>query len=456
VTAPGHEIRLLIAAVLAIAGVVTAIGRFKINAFPALLVAALSMGLIAGLEPVKVTTAMTTGFGQILGGVAPVLGLGGILGALVLGSGGAERIASAMLGACGPRGACWMIAGVAMLIGAPLFFETGLILLMPVIIALGQRLEHEGLGRPGSGYVRAGIPALAGLSVMHGLVAPHPGPLIAINALEAPLGRTFLIGLAMALPTVIIAGPLFGGWVARFAGASPPQAAAPVDDEDSQTRSAGLWATLFTLLLPGLLILAKTIADLDLAPASPFRGLADALGAPTIALLAAVLVGTFTLGAALGLTRDAIAHRVASGLPAMAAILLVIGAGGAFKQVLVDSGIGAALASAAALAHLSPLVVGWLLAVTIRLATGSATVATTTAAGVMAAAVQGTSVDRSLLALSIGGGSLFFSHVNDAGFWMVRELLGLSVADTFKTWSVMETLISLAVLGLVLAASVVL
>jgi GntP family gluconate:H+ symporter len=213
---------------------------------------------------------------------------------------------------------------------------------------------------------------------------------------------------------------------------------------------------LFTLLLPGLLILAKTIADLDLAPASPFRGLADALGAPTIALLAAVLVGTFTLGAALGLTRDAIAHRVASGLPAMAAILLVIGAGGAFKQVLVDSGIGAALASAAALAHLSPLVVGWLLAVTIRLATGSATVATTTAAGVMAAAVQGTSVDRSLLALSIGGGSLFFSHVNDAGFWMVRELLGLSVADTFKTWSVMETLISLAVLGLVLAASVVL
>jgi len=451
----GHEARLLLCALLAIVAVVVVIGRFKIHAFPALLVAALMMGLGAGLDPVKVTAAISTGFGQILGGVGAVIGLGAILGAMVLGSGGGERIAAAMLKHSGPRGATWMIAAVAMLIGAPLFFETGLVLMMPVIIALGQRLEADGQGSAGSGYMRAAIPALAGLSVMHGLVAPHPGPLIAITALTAPLGRTFLIGLAMAIPTVILAGPVFGGAVARFASANPAQVAEPIDHAETQTRSAGLWATSLTLLLPGILILAKTLADAGLTPASPARGLADVLGAPTIALLAAVIVSMFTLGRALGLRREAISRRVASGLPGMAAILLVIGAGGAFKQVLVDSGVGAALAGAAAQGHLPPILVGWLLAVSIRLATGSATVATTTAAGVLAAAVQGTGVDRSLLALSIGGGSLFFSHVNDAGFWMVREFLGLSVADTFKTWSVMETIISVMVLGLTLAASAV-
>jgi len=457
VNLPAHETRLLICALLAVAGVVIAIGRFKINAFPALLCAALLMGLGAGLDPAKVVAAISTGFGQILGGVGAVVGLGAILGAMVLGSGGAEQIATAMLKACGPKGATWMIAGVAMLIGAPLFFETGLVLLMPVIIALGARLEASSDGAPGAGYMRAAIPALAGLSVMHGLVAPHPGPLIAINALEAPLGRTFLIGLAMAVPTVVVAGPLLGGLVGRFAHARPAQVADPVDYDERQTKQAGLWATTLTLLTPGVLILAKTIADQTLAPTALIRVCADVTGAPTIALLVAVLLSMLTLGKALGLNQDAIARRVSSGLPAMAGILLVIGGGGAFKQVLVDSGVGAALAGAAGQAHLSPLLVGWLLAVVIRLATGSATVATTTAAGVMAAAIHGLpGVDRSLMALAIGGGSLFFSHVNDAGFWMVREFLGLSVADTFKTWSLMETVISVMVLAMALAASVVL
>ena len=451
---PAHESRLLICAVLAVASVVVAISRFKLNAFLALLAAALLMGLGAGMDPTKVVAGIGTGFGQILGGVGAVIGLGAILGAMVLGSGGAERIASALVSACGPKGATWMVAGAAMLIGAPLFFETGLVLMMPVIIALGARLEADGQGPAGAGYVRAAMPALAGLSIMHGLVPPHPGPLIAINALDAPLGRTFLIGLAMAIPTVIITGPLFGAVVSRFARACPAQVAEPVDYAEQQTRSAGLWATVGTLLTPGVLILAKTVGDLSLASTSPWRAAGDVVGAPTIALLIAVGLSLFTLGSALGLRGDAISRRVSSGLPAMAGILLVIGAGGAFKEILVESGLGAALSGAAAQAHLSPILVGWLLAVSIRLATGSATVATTTAAGVMAVALHSApGVDRSLLALAIGGGSLFFSHVNDAGFWMVREFLGLSIADTFKTWSVMETIISVMVLGMALTAA---
>jgi GntP family gluconate:H+ symporter len=215
-------------------------------------------------------------------------------------------------------------------------------------------------------------------------------------------------------------------------------------------------ATLATLMTPIALIFAKTTADLTLADTSALRAWADVVGTPTVALLIAVLMSMVTLGSNLGLNRDAVARRVASGLPAMAAILMVIGAGGSFKEILIQSGVGPALADAAAQAHMSPLLVGWLLAVGVRLATGSATVATTTAAGVMAATLHGAgAADRSLLALAIGGGSLFFSHVNDAGFWMVREFLGLSIADTFKTWTTMETIISVMVLGLVLLAGAV-
>ncbi len=455
--AAAHEMRLLVAALLAIAAVVVLVSKFRVHAFLALLIAALGMGLGAGLDPNKVITAIGTGFGQIMGGVGAVVGLGAMLGALVLGSGGAERLASAVLKICGPKGAPWIIAGVAMLVGAPLFFETGLVLMMPIIVALGARLEEAQPGSNGGGYVRAAVPALSGLSVMHGLVPPHPGPLIAITALGAPLGRTFLIGAAMAIPVVIVSGPLLGDFIWRFAHARPVMKFETVVGAGQQKRQASLGATLFALLLPGVLILGKTVADLVLPSGDAARMVADIAGAPTIALLISVLIALVTLGLFLGLDSDTAARRAASGVPAIAGLLLIIGGGGAFKQVLVDSGVGAVLAGAAASAHLSPILVGWLLAVSIRLATGSATVATTTAAGVMASAMHGmTGVDPAILALAIGGGSLFLSHVNDAGFWMVREFLGLSMADTFKTWSLTETIVSVMVLGLALGAAAVL
>ncbi len=445
---------MLISAAVAVAAVVILVSRLRLHAFLALLLAGLIMGLGAGLDPDKVAADLGTGFGQIMGGVGSVVGLGAMLGALVLSSGGAERIASSVMKHCGARGAPWMIAAVSMLVGAPLFFETGLVLMMPMIVALGARLEAAAPGARGGGYVRAAVPALAGLSVMHGLVPPHPGPLIAVTALGAPLGRTFLLGAAMAIPVVIVTGPLYGAVIWRFAHARPVLRFEHVDGAELQTRQAGLGATLFALLLPGALILAKTVADLG--PAGPARAVADLVGAPAVALLIAVLVSLFTLGVRLGLPGEIVCRRAASGIPTIAGLLLVIGGGGAFKQVLVDSGVGQALAELAGRGHLSPILVGWLLAVSIRLATGSATVATTTAAGVMAAAMHGTGVDPALLALAIGGGSLFFSHVNDAGFWMVREYLGLSMADTFKTWSTVETIVSVMVLGMTLAASTVL
>ncbi len=447
----GHDAALLAGVVVAVVFIIVSIGRLRLHAFPALLIAAMLMGLFAGLPATTIATALETGFGQILGGVGPVLGLGAMLGGLIGGSGGAVRLADAIVRRSGARGAPWALAATAMLIGSPLFFETGVVLVMPVIVAVGRRMETERPMAGRSATMHAAIAAFAGLSVMHGLVPPHPGPMIAVNGLHAPLGRTFLLGILIALPIVALAGPLFGAWAARLASPHPQTALAEENAGSAERPVASAldagWLTAFVLLTPVLLILARSIADLTLPAGHGLRPLLDLAGAPAIALLVAVLIALATFGR----NQAAAAGLAASGLPGIASILLVVGGGGAFKQVLVEAGIGPEIAHAAAALSLTPLLVGWLLAALIRVVTGSATVATITASGVMAASIQaGLPVDLSLLALSIGGGSLFLSHVNDAGFWIVREYLGLSVNETLRTWSVMETIISLLVLGEVL------
>jgi gluconate:H+ symporter, GntP family len=433
-----HE---LLGLVLAIAAVVGLVSGAKLHAFPALLLVALALALYAGLAPAKAVGALSTGFGQTLGGVGPVLGLGAMLGAMVEASGGARRLAGSVVGRFGPAGAPWTVAAVALLVGAPLFFETGVVVLLPLVLAVGSELDRVQPGR--SGVVRAAVPALAGLGCMHALVPPHPGPLIALEALHAPFGRTFLIGAGLALPIVALTGPLFGQLAARFAVAAPPLA--QVAEVEGVAASPGAGRTLSLLLFPVVLILARAVADLAL-PGTGVTGALDIVGAPAVALLFAVLVAPRWLrgGAKLG-------GRGRDGLLAVAGVILVIGGGGAFKEVLVESGIGPALAAVAAGLHAPPLVAGWLMAVMVRLATGSSTVATITAAGALAAAAgAGLHADPALMTLAIGGGSLFLSHVNDAGFWLVRETLGLSLADTFKTWSTLATLISLLTLAAVL------
>jgi GntP family gluconate:H+ symporter len=326
--------------------------------------------------------------------------------------------------------------------------------------------------------------------VLHGLVPPHPGPLVAIDALKADLGRTLLFGLICAIPCVVLAGPVFGSWISRRLDLPVPvmfgsredvrrsgDQAGPVDDlggvtsggeraavgtavstavEAPPRRLPGLAPTIITVLLPVVLMLLRAIGELTLDKGNGLRSVLDVIGTPMIALLAGVVLAMFTLGTAVGFGRQKISATLGGSLPAIAGILLIVAAGGGFKQVLIDAGVGDMVDSAAEHFSINALVLGWLVAVGIRLATGSATVATITAAGIVAPLAGDLSSNHvALLALAIGAGSLFFSHVNDAGFWLVKEYFGMSVGQTIKSWSVMETIISVVGLLSVLALSAV-
>jgi GntP family gluconate:H+ symporter len=361
-------------------------------------------------------------------------------------------VVDTILAWAGERRLAWAMALIAMVIGIPLFFEVGVVLLMPVILLMARR--------SGVSIVRVGIPALAGLSVMHGLVPPHPGPLIAVNALDADLGHTMGLGLLLAVPTVIVAGPLFGGWIGRRVSPEPPPGLLDQLTRAQAAPPAGpprFGVTLATILLPVALMLGRSVADVALPKGSAARAWVDFAGDPLVALLASVIVATFTFGYLRGFTRRRVEVVLATSLGPIAGIVMIIGAGGGFKQLLIAAGIGTSIGKAAASSAVSPLLLAWLIAVGIRLATGSATVATVTASGLMAPILKSLpgATSAPLAALAVGAGSLFFSHVNDAGFWLVKEYFGMTVGETLATWSAMETILSVVGLVLVLAAAVV-
>jgi GntP family gluconate:H+ symporter len=339
---------------------------------------------------------------------------------------------------------------VGAIIGLPMFFEIGLVLLMPVIYLVSRRSQLS--------LITVGIPALAGLSAMHGFVPPHPGPLTAIGLLGADLGITLALGVVVAVPTIILAGPLFGKLAGRWVVVDAPDTFdAERFSEDEVRRRPSFAITLFSVLLPVVLMLGKALVDIFIDDKSNLvRQVFDTLGTPLIALLIAVIVGMFTLGRGAAMGRDEIVKTIESGLPPVAGIILIVAAGGGFKQVLVDSGIGTLLARWAEGASISVLVLSWVIAVLIRLATGSATVATITASSLVVPLVAGLpSSEVSLVVLAVGAGSLFFSHVNDAGFWLVNQYFRLTVGQTIKTWSIMETVLSVSGLAVVLLLDLV-
>ncbi|MEU4788528.1 SLC13 family permease [Micromonospora tulbaghiae] len=473
------DTQLVLAALLGIAAVVLLIAWGKVHPFLALILGAAVLGVVAAVPVDKIVTSFSGGVGSTVGGVGLLIALGAMIGGLLAESGGADGIVERVVGRVSGTALPWAMAGVAALIGLPLFFEVGVVLLVPIVLLVSLRVNIP--------LIKIGIPALAGLSVLHGLVPPHPGPLVAIDALGANLGQTLALGLLVAIPTVIIAGPVFGNFIARYVPATAPAALLPTrrdaaDDlsptrpgdgrldadgdlvtEDDlvnpgtgrpggaidepagrrSRRSPALWAAVVTVLLPVVLMLLRAIGELMLGEGTAGRKALDIVGTPIIALLAGVIFAMIFLGYRSGFSRTQVSGFLGGSLPPIAGILLIVAAGGGFKQVLVDAGVGNLVADAADGANLSPLLLGWLVAVGIRVATGSATVATITAAGIvapLAATLQGPEV--ALLALAIGCGSLFFSHVNDAGFWLVKEYFGLTVGQTIKSWSVMETIIS--------------
>ena len=458
--------QLVIAALAGIAVIVVLITVFKLHPFLSLIFGALTVGIVAGMNIGDVLESFSDGFGTTAAGVGILIALGAMFAKLLADSGGADEIVDTIVGRSSPRTLPWAMALVGSIIGLPMFFEIGVVLLMPVIYLVAKR--------SGQSLITIGIPALAGLSAMHGLVPPHPGPLTAIDLLGADLGITLALGVAVAIPTVIVAGPLFGKLAGRWVvidipdrfnaddlgsgttggGAStggPGGGAVGVQTVAQRTRpSFGI--TIFSVLLPVGLMMGKALVDIFIDDENNLvRQTFDILGRPLMALLIAVIVGIFTLGRGAAMTRDQIVKCIESALPPVAGIILIVAAGGGFKQLLVDTGIGTLLADWAKGANVSVILLAWVIAVLIRLATGSATVATITASSLMLGLVDGLSTGQvSLVVLAVGAGSLFFSHVNDAGFWLIKEFFGMSVGQTIKSWSIMETVLSVTGLVLVL------
>ncbi|MCD4863444.1 GntT/GntP/DsdX family permease [Pseudomonas sp. PLB05] len=431
-----HDTRLISCCLAAILAIVLLIGVTRLPPFLAILIGTFIAGLGAGLPAEAVAKAFSKGAGGILGEAGIIIALGSMLGALMAESGAADRIASTLLGLGKGRSLPWVMALVAMVIGLPLFFEVGLVLMVPIIFVMAQRS-----GQP---LLRIAIPALAGMTTLHALLPPHPGPLIAVGALHADLGLTMLLGLVIAIPAVILAGPLYGGWLSRRMTIQPPAELGELfSARDQGARQPGFGLSLLVILLPVLLMLGSTFAKVALDPHS---GLAEGLkflGEPLIALGLAVLAATVLLGWGSGMPRERVGGVLRKSLAPIAALLLTIGAGGGLKQTLLDAGVSHTVAKVAEGAHLPYILLAWLIAVALRQATGSATVATTTTAGILAPVVAGLAGPQaSLIALAIGAGSVFFCHVNDAGFWMVREYFGLELKQTLWVWSVLQTLVS--------------
>ncbi|MFE4667728.1 gluconate:H+ symporter [Streptomyces sp. NPDC056716] len=448
ITSAGHA-QLGIAVLAGIAVIVLLITQFKLHAFLSLTIGSLALGAFAGAPLDKVIASFTSGLGTTVAGVGVLIALGAILGKMLADSGGADEIVDTILARTGGRSMPWTMVLIASVIGLPLFFEVGVVLLIPVVLMVAKRGNYS--------LMRIGIPALAGLSVMHGLVPPHPGPLVAIDAVNADLGVTLALGVLVAIPTVIIAGPLFSRYAARWVDVPAPDRMIPDRPSETLEKRPGFGATLITILLPVILMLSKALVDIVIDdPENTTQRVFDVVGSPMIALLASVLLGIFTLLRPAGFAKERVSGLVEKGLAPIAGILLIVGAGGGFKQTLIDSGVGRMILEISESWAIPTLLLAWLIAVAIRLATGSATVATVSAAGLVAPLAAGMSTsETALLVLAIGAGSLFFSHVNDAGFWLVKEYFGLTVGQTIKTWSVMETIISVVAGGFVLLLSLV-
>ncbi|WP_213815140.1 GntP family permease [Glaciihabitans sp. dw_435] len=446
------EAQLIIAAVIGVAVIIALITWLKVHPFLALAVGGIGVGIGAGLAPGASVLSFGAGFGATMTSVGILVGFGAMFGKLLADSGGADRIVDTLVSRSSARTLPWTMALIGALIGLPMFFEVGLVLLIPVIILVARRSKVP--------LLAIAIPALAGLSVMHGLVPPHPGPLVAVAALNANLGLTLGLGVIVAIPTVIIAGPVFGRIAARWVDLPVPNMFLTSEDEGdspSDRKRPSFVASIIGILLPVVLMLARTVAEAT-APGStaPLNALLVFLGTPMVALGIAVIYAMIVFGRGGGMTRNDVSTSLTNALPPIAGILLIVGAGGGFKQVLIDTGIGTVIANAVNGSNLSVLFLAWFVAALIRVATGSATVATVTASGILAPVAADLSMPHvSLMVLAIGAGSLFLSHVNDAGFWLVKEYLGASVGQNLKTWTIMECIISVVGLGGVLALSLV-
>jgi gluconate:H+ symporter, GntP family len=435
-----HGLFLLIAAATAVIGLVLLIAVGKLNPFLSLLVVSLALAAATGMPLGNIVSSFETGTGNTLGHIAIIVGLGTMLGKMMAESRASDRIAETLIQLFGEKRVPWSMMCAGLVVGLPVFFEVGFVLLVPIAFTVARRTRTS--------LILVGLPMVAGLSVVHGLVPPHPAAMLAVEIFHADVGRTILYALLIGIPSAIVAGPIYARFIAPRIVLDPHN---PMADEfaeqDLDRRLPGFAISMATILLPVLLMLLGSWAGVLTTPGSRANKALLFLGSADIALVVAVLISFVTLGLMRGFSRETILRFSNECLAPTATITLLIGAGGGFGRILQDSGVSQAIVSVALHAHVSLLLLGWLVAALIRLATGSATVALTTAASIVAPILTHTpSVRPELLAIATGAGSLVFSHVNDGGFWLVKEYFNMSVIDTMKTWSISETIISILAL----------
>ena len=425
---------------LAIIIVILGVSLFKWHAFISLTVASLFLALVSGLSMDKIVSGYEAGVGGALGHLVGILALGTILGKMMAESGAGVRIADFFVAKFGVKKLPWAMLLAGFIIGIPVFFEVGILILLPLVISIYKTSKQN--------ILLIALPAITGLSIVHGLVPPHPGAVAAISIYNANLGKVLIYSLIVAIPAAIIAGPLYAKWIYKRVTPENEPELIKINMAAKKMPSTGI--SFFVILLPVILMIFSVFA--------PYMGLSGGIekffifiGNPLIALLIAVFAAFYFFGIRQGIDKKGLKILVESCFMPVGSIIAIIGAGGGFKQILIDSGVGNTIADMSQNMDLSPLVLAFLIAGLIRIATGSATVALTTAAGIVAPIVQHMSgVNLELLVIVTGAGSLMFSHVNDAGFWMVKEYLGLSVKETFKTWTVLETILSFVAFGVAL------
>lgn len=407
----------------------------KVNAFIAFLLVSILAGLLLGIPLSGITKSLQKGVGDILGSLIMVIVFGAMLGKLVAASGAAQKIASVMMKVFGAKYIQWGLMTTGFIIGIPLFYNVGFVLMVPLIFSVVYKYKLPA--------VYLGLPMLAALSVTHGFLPPHPSPAALVLQFHANMGMTMFYGILLAIPAIVIAGPLYARTLKDIV-AVPLKTFQSEDLPEEQLP--GAWNSFISALLPVIVMAITTVCVLLFKDYSSVTSFAGFLAEPSIVMLLTLCLTTFTLGIKMGKNMKEVMTIYGEAVKDIAMILLIIAGSGALKQILSDSGMSVEIGNVLASWSIEPLFLGWLIAAVIRVCLGSATVAGLTAAGIIAPLMVNSNVNPELMVLSIGAGSLMFSHVNDPGFWMFKEYFNLSIKETIRSWSIMETLV--AVIGL--------
>ncbi|WP_153798667.1 gluconate:H+ symporter [Foetidibacter luteolus] len=419
-----------------IALLIVLITGVKLNPFVSFLVVCVLIGLATGMNTTQIANSIQKGVGDILGSLVAIIGLGSMLGKLVADSGAAQRIANGLVKSFGKKNLVWALVVTAFIIGIPLFYNVAFVIFVPLIIGISTRYKLPAV------YI--GLPAMSALSVTHGYLPPHPSPVALVQQFHADLGLTLLYGMIVAIPAIILAGPVFATTLKNYTNKPLDTfATAPIPEEELPS----MFASIFTAFLPVILIAAASLFQVLVPGDNTLKHIVVSLGEPLTAMLITVIIAIYTLGIRRGKSMKQIGSGLTDAIKDIAMIMFIIGGAGGLKQILTDTGISEQIAASLQTMQLHPLFVAWTIAAIIRVCVGSATVAGLTTAGIVAPLIASSGVNPCLMVLATGAGSLMFSHVNDPGFWLFKEYFNLSFKQTIKTWSIMETIVS--VVGLI-------